>query len=78
MKYGRICKKIYLTYFCDSDRNIHPMVTRPWAITRQALLPPNGRVTLGRIFRSEPQNMTDIINVESSFLIYKIHKINIK
>jgi hypothetical protein len=28
---------------------------------RRASLPPNGRVTSGRIFRSEPQNLTDII-----------------
>jgi hypothetical protein len=63
MEYGRTCKKKYLTYVCGSDRNIRPSVTRQWAVTRQASLPPNGRVTSGRIFRSEPQNMTDIINI---------------
>jgi hypothetical protein len=51
MVYGRICKKKYLTYVCGSDRNIRPSVTR------------HGRVTSGQIFRSEPQNMTDITNL---------------
>jgi hypothetical protein len=57
-----------MTYVCGSDRNIRPSGTRPWAVTPifrsepQASLPPNGRVTSGRIFRSEPQHMTDIIN----------------
>jgi hypothetical protein len=59
MEYGRICKKKHLTYVCGSDRNIRPLVTRPWAETRLA----DGRATSGRIFRSEPQNMTDIINI---------------
>jgi hypothetical protein len=67
MEYGRICKKKHLTYVCGSDRNIRPSVTRPWAVTRQASLPPNGRATSERRFRSEPQNMTDIISPASIF-----------
>jgi hypothetical protein len=51
----------YLTYVCGSDRNICPSGTRPWAVTRQATLPPNGRVPSGRINRPKPQHMTDII-----------------
>jgi hypothetical protein len=63
MEYGRICKIKYLTYVCSSDRNIRPSGTRPRAVTREASLPPNGRVPSGRIFQFERQHMTIIINL---------------
>jgi hypothetical protein len=53
-------------YVCGSDRNIRPSGTRPWAVTRQALLPPNGRVSSEQIFQSEPQHMTDIFSLLQS------------
>jgi hypothetical protein len=36
-----------LTCVFGSDLNIHPSGTRPWEVTRQASLPPNGRVPSG-------------------------------
>jgi hypothetical protein len=61
MEYGRICKTKYMTYVCDSDRNIRLSGARLWAlITQEASLPPNERIPSGRIFRSEPRHMTDI------------------
>jgi hypothetical protein len=66
-KYEIICQnmqeKIFDIIVCGSKRNNRPSGTRPWAVTRQGSLPPNGRVPWGRILRSEPQHMTDIIIV---------------
>jgi hypothetical protein len=63
-KYEIICQNMQeknLTFVCGLDQNIRTSETRPLAVTRQASLPPNGRVYSERISRSELQHMTDII-----------------
>jgi hypothetical protein len=41
------------------------IISVPREPARQVSLPPNGQVPSGRILRSEPQHMTDIINVST-------------
>jgi hypothetical protein len=64
IEYGRIICKKKLSDVCLWLVWEYPSLAYPpIGATSQTSLPPNGQVPSGRVFQSEPQHMTDIINL---------------